>query len=147
MGEITDMNTRALENAMNYEDAELQGLFDSKEFCTALSNLIDSKGIRIKDILDFSNISKSYLTDIRDRTKNIQPKRNKILDLCLGMNASKEEINTLLRLAHYQPLDSRGEEIDRIIIWGLAHKKSNLEIRDILCSKHYYEFAIGGSDE
>ena len=40
MGNITDMNTRALENAENYDDAELEGLFDTKEFCIALSNLI-----------------------------------------------------------------------------------------------------------
>ena len=32
MGNITDMNTRALENAENYDDAELEGLFDTKEF-------------------------------------------------------------------------------------------------------------------
>ena len=52
MGKITDMNTRALENAENYDDAKLNGLFDAKEFCAELSNLIDSKGLKIDEILD-----------------------------------------------------------------------------------------------
>lgn len=52
MGKITDMNTRALENAENYDDAKLNGLFDAKEFCTELSNLINSKGLKIDEILD-----------------------------------------------------------------------------------------------
>lgn len=143
MGNITEMNTRTLENTANYEDAKLEGLFNSKDFCQALSNLIASKNLKIKDITAHSNISKSYLTDIRDNTKNIQPKRNKLLDLCLGIHATKDEINMLLRLAHYQPLDSRGEQADRIIIWGLAHHKSNYEIREKLCDHGYTEFGIG----
>ena len=140
MGKITDMNTRALENAENYDDAKLNGLFDAKEFCTELSNLINSKGLKIDEILDHCYISRSYLMDMKNPPKNIQPKRNKILDLCLGINASKEETNTLLRLAHYQPLDSRGENLDRIIIWGLAQKKNNEEIRSKLYEYGYTEF-------
>ncbi len=140
MGNITDMNTRALESAENYDDAELEGLFDTKEFCIALSNLIDSKGIKTGDILNHCNISKSYLMDIKNPSKNIQPKRNKILDLCLGINATKDEINTLLRLAHYQPLDSRGEVLDRIIIWGLAHQKDSYEIRSKIYEHGYTDF-------
>ena len=100
MGKITDMNTRALENAENYDDAKLNGLFDAKEFCTELSNLINSKGLKIDEILDHCYISRSYLMDMKNPSKNIQPKRNKILDLCLGINAS------VPRCKHGEPCDS-----------------------------------------
>ena len=133
--------TRIRKTLKNYDDAELEGLFDTKEFCIALSNLIDSKGHKNRTIFLTAAISANLTLWIsKIPSKNIQPKRNKILDLCLGINATKDEINMLLRLAHYQPLDSRGEALDRIIIWGLAHQKDSYEIRSKLYEHGYTDF-------
>jgi hypothetical protein len=146
MGEVTEINTRILEETKNYEDAKLEGLFDAKEFSIALSNLIANKNIKTKEIVEFSNISKSYLNDLKDCSKNLRPKRIKLLDLCLALRATKDETNNLLRLAQYQPLDSRGDEIDRIIIWGLAHNMSNLDIRYKLIDNNHEEFQFKERD-
>jgi hypothetical protein len=149
MGQITKMNTLSLEKAKNYEDAKLEGLFDDKEFSIELSNLIDKKGLKTKDIVDFSNISKSYLNDLKDCHKNILPKRSKLLDLCLAMHTTIDETDYLLRLAQYKPLDPRGDTVDQIFIWGLSHDKTNMEIREVLYNNNHPEFMLekGSEDE
>ena len=85
MGQITENNKRVLENSDTYSEKALTGLFDKYTFAKYLSELIDSKHIKIKDIIQFSNISKTYISDLRDMSQNKQPGRNKLLDLALGI--------------------------------------------------------------
>ena len=147
MGQITETNKRVLESSDTYSADALTGLYDKTAFALYLSELIDSKHIKIKDIIQFSNISKTYISDLRDMTQNKQPGRNKLLDLALGIHADMDETNHLLRLAGYHELDSRGSAPDRIMIWGLSHKKSPLEIREVLCENGHTEFALKTDDE
>ena len=147
MGQITENNKRVLENSDTYSEKALTGLFDKYTFAKYLSELIDSKHIKIKDIIQFSNISKTYISDLRDMSQNKQPGRNKLLDLALGIHADMDETNHLLRLAGYHELDSRGSTPDRIMIWGLSHKKTALEIREVLCENGHTEFALNTDDD
>lgn len=142
MGNITDQNLRKLENADTYSEVQLSDIFDATEFARVLSSIIEKNELKIKDIVSFSNISKSYLADIRSFNKSMKPSREKLLDLCLAITADIDEINHLLRLSQYQALDPRGLELDRIILWGLAHNKNNLEIREVLGAHGFVEFLI-----
>ena len=141
MGEITDKNTRILENSPSYEDASLEGLFAPEEFCNAVNSLIESKGLSAKYINEHVTMSKSRYYEILDynNTKN-PPPRNRIIDLCLGIGATKDELNELLRHAQHKVLDSRGQELDRIVIWGLGQAKTGDEIREVLSEHGYKEF-------
>ncbi len=147
MGKITEENIRTLENIDVYSESKLTGLFDKKEFAIYLSRLIEDKHLKIKDIVLFSNISKTYLSDLRDTTQDIQPGRSKILDLALGIHADRAETDHLLRLAGYHGLDSRGDTPDRIMIWGLSHNKKPLEIRETLCENGHPEFSLKTGNE
>jgi len=147
MGKITEENIRTLESIDVYSESKLKGIFNKKEFAIYLSHLIENKHLKIKDIVQFSNISKTYLSDLRDMTRDKQPGRNKILDLALGIHADHSETDHLLRLAGYHELDSRGAAPDRIMIWGLSHNKSPLEIRDTLCANGHTEFSLKTDNE
>lgn len=142
MGIITDRNIRKLESAESYDDAGDTGVYSQDEFALSLSDLIEKKGLSTKDVLSFSNISKSYLNELRDCTGQCNISRNKLLDLCLGIGADMEETNHLLRLKGFHPLDPRGSDLDRILIWGLAHHRSSIDIRETLCEHGLMEFSL-----
>lgn len=136
MGKITDENRRALENAENYDDAVLIGMIEN-EFSSALSQLIEQKGISVQSIVNHTNISKSYINKLRNPSeKNARPRRHVIIDIALAINASLDETNHLLKMAQYQELYTR-DQAESLIIWGMLKNFSGEEIRKMLYDKGF----------
>ena len=139
MGEITDKNTKELEQAFCYGQADLTDMVDNC-FAEEFDKLIMAKGYSTQYIVQNSRISKTYLNELRRRLPTGKKKhisREKLIEVCLTIDASLEEINALLKCAGYQPLYSRNRA-DSFIIWGLLHKMKGLEIRDQLFEQEFW---------
>ena len=134
MGKITDENYRVLEKADNYDYAVLKGMSDI-EFTTALARLLEEKNIPTINIVENTNLSKSYINKLRNPSeKTVKPSRHVIIDISLAIDASLEETNKLLKLARYQELYTR-DKAESFIIWGMLQKMSGKEIRKQLQEK------------
>lgn len=134
MGAITEENRRILENADKYEDANLVNMLD-RDFTSALSQLIEQKGVPVYSIVENTNISKSYINKLRNPSeKSVHPSRHVIIDIALAINATLDETNYLLKLARYQELYTR-DKAESLIIWGMLKNLSGREIREMLQEK------------
>ena len=136
MGEITKENLRRLIEADTYEDANLEGM-NNQAFAVALNQLIENKGVTTLFLVEETGISKSYINKLRNPSEIVQPKRHLIIDMALALNATYDETNHLLKLAHYQNLYTR-DEIESIIIWGMLHNVPGKKIREKLEEKGLY---------
>ena len=135
MGRITQENHRKLLLSTSYEDADLSGM-DMSDFSAELSQLISAKKTPIQDIVEITGLSKSYINKLRNlQGTHVQPSRSVILNIALALNATLEEMNSLLKAAHYQELYARSTP-ESIIIWGLLHNLSGREIRSTLFQRN-----------
>ena len=129
MGEITEKNYKELEESDSYDAAKLTGMLDDK-FRDVLLKMLGKKHMTQADITRISNIGKGYLSDLFSGKKK-NPAREKVLDIGLALNCTEDEMNELLRSAGYSPLYSKFQ-LDSVIIFGLTHGKTGLEIRELL---------------
>ena len=100
-----------------------QGILD------LLESLRERCGLPKAEIARRSGMSEVYLHQVFSGRRN--PSRDRLLALCVGMGASLEEANQLLRQAAYAQLYPRLRR-DAIISHGLAHRHSLVEINESL---------------
>ena len=100
-----------------------QGILD------LLESLRERCGLPKAEIARRSGMSEVYLHQVFSGRRN--PSRDRLLALCVGMGASLEEANQLLRQAAYAQLYPRLRR-DAIISHGLAHRHSLVEITESL---------------
>ena len=100
-----------------------QGILD------LLESLRERCGLPKAEIARRSGMSDVYLHQVFSGRRN--PSRDRLLALCVGMGASLEEANQLLRQAAYAQLYPRLRR-DAIISHGLAHRHSLVEINESL---------------
>ena len=139
MGEITDKNTKELEQACCYGQASLSDMTDNC-FAEEFDKLIISKKCSTQYIVENCHISKTYINELRRRLPSGDSKhisREKLIEVCLTINADLEEINHLLKYAGHQALYSRNRA-DSYIIWGLLHKIDGHEILNQLYEKEFW---------
>ena len=142
MGTLTEQNRRRLENADNYEDANLTNLVD-REFTAMLNDLFDAKEMTTQQVVNITGISKGYINKLRNYDLlDMQPSRQVVINLGLALNCTEEEMNNLLKAARLHPLYSRSPE-ESMIIWGLLHRKTYREIWDLLDKKGFGSFLEG----
>ncbi len=131
MGKPTDENYRKLQTAKTYDSAALGNMI-CREFSVTLDKMIIEKGLTTSDLEKRVNITKSYINKLRNpSSKNIKPTRAVIIDIALGMNATLDETNLLLKSARHQELYAR-DKAESIIIWGMLKKLSGSQIRELL---------------
>ena len=131
MGKPTDENYRKLQTAKTYDSAALGNMI-CREFSVTLDKMIIEKGLTTSDLEKRVNITKSYINKLRNpSSKNIKPTRTVIIDIALGMNATLDETNLLLKSARHQELYAR-DKAESIIIWGMLKKLSGSQIRELL---------------
>ena len=94
-----------------------------------LESLRERCGLPKAEIARRSGMSEVYLHQVFSGRRN--PSRDRLLALCVGMGASLEEANQLLRQAAYAQLYPRLRR-DAIISHGLAHRRSLVEINESL---------------
>ena len=86
-------------------------------------------GLSKAEIARRSGMSEVYLHQVFSGRR--KPSRDRLLALCVGVGASLEEANQLLRQAAYAQLYPRLRR-DAIIGHGLAHRHSLVEINESL---------------
>ena len=94
-----------------------------------LESLRERCGLPKAEIARRSGMSEVYLHQVFSGRRN--PSRDRLLALCVGVGASLEEANQLLRQAAYAQLYPRLRR-DAIISHGLAHRHSLVEINEAL---------------
>ena len=127
----TDALQQELMQANNLDRflTENDSSFRSESAPEMLKRLFEKRDITKAALAKQSGMSEVYLHQVFSGRRN--PSRNRLLCLCLGLQATFEETQNLLlrcRLAPLYPRDKR----DAIIIFGLSHDMSLFQINDKL---------------
>ncbi len=112
-----------------YETANKENLV-SKTLSQHLSELLKEKNLVRAHVIRKAELGESYAYQIFSGLKP-SPERDKIIALCIGMDLTVEETNSLLKIAGLLPLYPRNKR-DSIIIINIQNKKSVVEINEIL---------------
>lgn len=113
--------------------SENQSCFTEMGILDLLESLRERCGLPKAEIARRSGMSEVYLHQVFSGRRN--PSRDRLLALCVGMGASLEEANQLLRQAAYAQLYPRLRR-DAIISHGLAHRRSLVEINEALFAEN-----------
>ena len=108
------------ENDASFRDVPLQ---------EAIQRIFDEKGMSKAQLAKQSGISEVYLHQVFSGHRS--PSRNRVLCLCIGLQASVEETQSLLVQAHHAPLYPRDQR-DAILIYGLSHGLTLPEVNNAL---------------
>lgn len=111
--------------------AENDAFFSSKDAAAMLNQLFKNCGLSKAALAKRSGMSDIYLHQIFSGRRN--PSRSRLLCLCIGLGASLEETQELLKLCGLAQLYPKLRR-DAIIIYGLTHRLSLFSINDSLFS-------------
>ncbi len=101
--------------------AENDAFFSSKDAAAMLNQLFKKCGLSKAALAKRSGMSDIYLHQIFSGRRN--PSRSRLLCLCIGLGASLEETQELLKLCGLAQLYPKLRR-DAIIIYGLTHRLS-----------------------
>lgn len=107
--------------------------FDERTFSALLAALYDKKDISKAALTRRAGISEVYLHQVFSGRRN--PSRDRLLCICLGLGATLEETQNLLKHAGYAQLYPRLKR-DAIISHGLIHQTPMSEINDKLFAEN-----------
>lgn len=111
--------------------AENDAFFSSKDAAAMLNQLFKKCGLSKAALAKRSGMSDIYLHQIFSGRRN--PSRSRLLCLCIGLGASLDETQELLKLCGLAQLYPKLRR-DAIIIYGLTHRLSLFSINDSLFS-------------
>lgn len=103
--------------------------FLTEEVAAALTEIYRKKNIFKAELARQAGMSEVYLHQVFSGRR--KPSRDRLLCLCIGMEADLEEIQRLLKRIGYAPIYPRLKR-DAIIIHGIIHRTSLAEINDNL---------------
>lgn len=123
---------KELENFKTYEEYEKANKNNliTKTLSQHLNDLLKEKKLVRAQVIRKAELGESYAYQIFSGTKQ-SPERDKIIALCIGMELTVDETNSLLKIAGLMPLYPRNKR-DSIIIINIQNKKSVVEINEIL---------------
>ena len=107
--------------------------FTDQSVSAALTALYDRKGISKPMLARRAGISEVYLHQVFSGRRN--PSRDRLICVCVGLRATLEETQELLRQAGYAQLYPRFKR-DAVISHGLAHGTELNEINDRLFAEN-----------
>lgn len=122
------------EDLMNAPDleqflAENQENFENAQAYEALNELFLTKRISKSVLAKRAGMSEVYLHQVFSGKRN--PSRSRLICMCIGMRATLEEIQKMLKLCGYAQLYPKNKR-DAIILFGVTHGKDLFEINDLL---------------
>ena len=122
------------EDLMNAPDleqflAENQENFENAQAYEALNELFLTKRISKSVLAKRAGMSEVYLHQVFSGKRN--PSRSRLICMCIGMRATMEEIQEMLKLCGYAQLYPKNKR-DAIILFGVTHGKDLFEINDLL---------------
>ena len=107
--------------------------FDQRDFAALLAAFYAGKGISKAALARRAGISEVYLHQVFSGRRN--PSRDRLVCICVGLGASLEETQTLLKHGGYAQLYPRVKR-DAIISHGLIHGTELNEINDKLFAEN-----------
>lgn len=107
--------------------------FDERAFAVLLTALYDKKDISKAALARRAGISEVYLHQVFSGRRN--PSRDRLVCICVGLEATLEETQELLKHAGYAQLYPRIKR-DAIISHGLFHRTPLGEINDKLFAEN-----------
>ena len=127
----TDDLMEELTHSENLEQyiKENKAYFIDTSLAEALNQKLKEKGLAKSAVIKAAEINEIYGYQIFSG-KRI-PSREKLLCILIGMKLSLPEVQQLLKLAGYAPLYPKNIR-DSIIISGLQHSKTVIEINELL---------------
>ena len=99
-----------------------------KEYLRAL---IREKGITIVQLASDAQLSERYCYQLLSLSNPRHPSRDVLLSMCIGMQLNLDETQTALRIAKLALLYPKDER-DSILIYGIEHGKSVMDINELL---------------
>lgn len=103
--------------------------FNTESISEHLYQLFLKKDITKAMLAKHSAISEVYLHQVLAGRR--KPSRNRVLCLCMGLSATLEETQRLLKLCGYAELFPKDRR-DAIIIYGLTHQMDLFSVNDKL---------------
>lgn len=97
-----------------------------------LYNVFKEKCLTKSQVFKKAEVDEIYGYQIFSGRKN--PSRNTLLAICIGAKFTLNEIQAALKIAGYATLYSKNKR-DSLIIYGITHAKSVLEINEMLFNK------------
>lgn len=141
MKKSTDELSKILENKKNRKDldeylSQNRDNFSNQTFAELLEQTLKENKVSKTDAVKRSNLENHYAYEIFRGTKDKNLSRNKIIMLCIAMEADLEQTRKLLLKKQYAPLYPKNER-DSIIIFGLQRKLSIIDINNLLYDKGF----------
>ncbi|MDD6489141.1 MAG: hypothetical protein PUG48_04930 [Clostridia bacterium] len=141
MKKSTDELSKILENKKNRKDldeylSQNRENFSNQTFAELLEQTLKENKVSKTDAVKRSHLENHYAYEIFRGTKDKNLSRNKIIMLCIGMEADLEQTRKLLLKKQYAPLYPKNER-DSIIIFGLQRKLSVMDINNLLYDKGF----------
>jgi hypothetical protein len=94
-----------------------------------LYNVFKEKCLVKSQVFKKAEVDEIYGYQIFSGRKN--PSRNTLIAICIGARFTLNEIQTALKIAGYATLYAKNKR-DSLIIYGISHAKSVLEINELL---------------
>lgn len=116
-------------NIETYMDTSSEDLIEKIPLSDYLNTLIEERGLKKSTIINQSGLDRSYAYQIFDGQR--MPTRDKVLALCLSMKLGSKETQQLLKYTGYPLLYAKFKQ-DSIILFGLEHALSVLEVNELL---------------
>ena len=110
-----------------------QRYFSESAIAELLLALYNRKQISKAALARMSGMSEVYLHQVFSGRRN--PSRDRLLCLCIGLGATLEETQQLLKHAGYAPIYPK-HKLDAIIGHGIAHQTDLAEINDKLFAEN-----------
>jgi len=108
---------------------ENENSFRTATVTEVLTELLQKKNISRGELAKRASTSEVYLYQLTSGRR--YPSRNRMLCICLGVEATLEETQTILRQCGFATLYPANRR-DAIIVHGLVHGQSLLQINDAL---------------
>ena len=122
--ETSDLDSYLQDNALSFSDSSVAQL---------LSALFEKQSISKAELARKANISEVYLHQVFSGRRN--PSRDRLLCLCIGLSATLEDTQELLKHASYAQLYPKLKR-DAIICHGLVHQTNLDKINDRLFAEN-----------
>ena len=106
-----------------------QDCFQIQELIPALESMLREKNLTKSTVARQAGMSEVYLHQIFSGRRN--PSRTRLICICIGMEASLDETQELLRLSGQATLYPKVRR-DAIIMYGILHKMELFAINDLL---------------
>ena len=125
-----DLRTELMEeNSIQSYLQENQDSFQGASVAELLAEMYERREVSKAALARKSGMSEVYLHQVFSGRRT--PSRDRLLCVCMGMEASLEEIQKLLRQAGYAEIYPKLRR-DAIICHGILHQKTLSEINDTL---------------